>query len=151
VATKLDASWQWDFFQRHPDDDVEKSVPARDFLNACPAKVQAKLIAVVEAVAAAPPPAFSGGGKWEVMHDEMAGIYEVRVDFNGFHYRLFCVLDRDEKAKGLGANTLVIIDGDRKQYRTTISRKRYAAIRALADEYVGRLPRSTCDEDEEGG
>jgi hypothetical protein len=35
--------------------------------------------AVLEAVAAAPPPSFSGGGKWEAMHEDMAGFYEVRV------------------------------------------------------------------------
>ena len=47
------------------------------------------------AVAAAPPPAFSGGGKWEAMHGEMSGFFEVRVDGpQRHHYRLFCVLER---------------------------------------------------------
>jgi len=32
------------------------------------------MVAVLSAVADAPPPAFSGGGKWEAMHDEMAGL-----------------------------------------------------------------------------
>jgi len=27
----------------------------------------------------APPPRFSGGGKWEAMHGDMAGYYEVRA------------------------------------------------------------------------
>ena len=152
MATKQHSTpWAWDFFQRHVDDDAERSVPALNFLEACPDKVQAKLLAVVEAVAEAPPPAFSGGGKWEAMHDEMSGIYEVRVDFNAFHYRLFCVLDRDEKAKELGANTLIVVDGERKPYRTTIPKKRYAEIRALADEYLRRVPRSICDDEEEEG
>lgn len=35
--------------------------------------------AVLEAVRAAPPPAFSGGGKREAMHGTMAGYYEIRV------------------------------------------------------------------------
>jgi hypothetical protein len=34
---------------------------------------------VLDAVAAAPPPAFSGGGKWEAMRGKMAGYYEVRA------------------------------------------------------------------------
>lgn len=84
------------------------------------------------------------------MHEEMAGIYEARVDFNKTHYRLFCVLDRNEKkSKRLEENTLVIIDGESKPYRTTIPRKRYAVIRALADEYLAREPRSICENDEE--
>jgi hypothetical protein len=43
-------------------------------------KVQATIKAVLIAVAAAPPPAFSGGGKWEAMHGDMAGYFELRVD-----------------------------------------------------------------------
>jgi hypothetical protein len=39
------------------------------------------MIAVVKAVADAPPPAFGGGGKWEAMHDEMAGFYGCRQVF----------------------------------------------------------------------
>ena len=54
-------------------------VPAIDFLDGLPAKAVAEIQAVLDAVAEAPPPAFSGGGKWEAMHDEMAGFYEVRV------------------------------------------------------------------------
>jgi hypothetical protein len=38
--------------------------------------------------------AFSGGGKWEAMHAEMAGMYEIRVQGGGKNHRLFCVLDR---------------------------------------------------------
>ncbi|RPH65507.1 MAG: hypothetical protein EHM78_25245 [Myxococcaceae bacterium] len=54
------------FFQRHREDDPSRSVPARDYLDACP--VAARLLAVVKAVADAPPPVFCGGGKWEAMH-----------------------------------------------------------------------------------
>jgi len=42
---------------------------------------------VLDAVAEAPPPAFSGGGKWEAMHDEMAGFYEVRIQGGGMNQR----------------------------------------------------------------
>jgi len=48
-------------------------VPAEAFLDACPRNVDATFNAVLEAVRAAPPPAFSGGGRWEAMHGAMAG------------------------------------------------------------------------------
>ena len=61
------------------------------------------IVAVVKAVADAPPPAFSGGGKWEAMHGEMSGFYEVRVDGpKRRHCRLFCFLERDGASLGLG-------------------------------------------------
>lgn len=55
------------------------NVPSADFLDACPAKIDATFSAVLEAVRAAPPPAFSGGGKWEAMHGSMSGYYEIRL------------------------------------------------------------------------
>jgi hypothetical protein len=51
----------------------EGKSPGLDFLDACPGKIDAQFTAVLDAVAAAPPPRFSGGGKWEAMHDDMAG------------------------------------------------------------------------------
>ncbi len=72
--------WLIYFFQRHSADDRGESVPGREFLDACPTKVRATMLAVLGAVADAPPPKFSGGGYWEVMRDEMAGYYEVRVN-----------------------------------------------------------------------
>ncbi len=64
--------------------------------------------AVLDAVAEAPRPAFSRGGKWEAMHGDMAGFYEVRVTGGGMNHRRFCVLERDAEdlggpASGLGA------------------------------------------------
>lgn len=44
--------------------DATGTVPAHAFLDDCPAKVAATFIAVLDAVRAAPPPSFSGGGKW---------------------------------------------------------------------------------------
>ena len=49
------------------------SVPALKFLDGCPGKIDAEFTAVLDAVAAAPPPRFSGGGKWEAMHGSMNG------------------------------------------------------------------------------
>ena len=48
---------------------------------------------MLEAVRAAPPPAFSGGGKWEAMHGAMAGYYEIRVTGPARRHDRFCLLD----------------------------------------------------------
>jgi hypothetical protein len=73
------------------------SVPGADFLDGCPAKIRGTILAVLDAVAAAPPPAFSGGGKWEAMHGDMGGYYEIRVTGPGREqFRLFCMLENAE-------------------------------------------------------
>jgi hypothetical protein len=51
------------FFQRQINDDPHAAAPAMEFLDSLPAKVAAEINAIVDAVAKAPPPAFSGGGK----------------------------------------------------------------------------------------
>ena len=53
--------------------------PALEFLDDCPGTVDAQFTAVLDAVAAAPPPRFSGGGKWEAIHGTMGGWYEIRL------------------------------------------------------------------------
>jgi hypothetical protein len=101
------------------------------------------MVAVLQAVAAAPPPSFSGGGYWEAMHDDMKGWYEVRVDGpDRHHYRLFCLLERNGATLGLGGPSIVIIAGKDKPFRTKLSPADYAEVRALGDEYRSRTPRS---------
>lgn len=75
--------WKFHMFQRHADDDTKQAVPAAAFLDTLPDKVVAEIEAILDAVASAPPPSFSGGGKWEAMHDDMAGFYEIRVQSSG--------------------------------------------------------------------
>jgi hypothetical protein len=117
--------WLIHFFQRHPVDDPTREVPPITFLDAVPVAVRAEIQAVLEAVAEAPPPSFSGGGKWEVMHDAMAGFYEVRVKgADRKNHRLFCVLERD--AGDLGGSSIVAIDGLSKPVRTAAKPKDYA-------------------------
>jgi hypothetical protein len=58
---------------------ADGEIPAEDFLESCPNAVEAKIEAVLTAVADAPPPQFSGGGMWEAMHGDMSGYFEVRV------------------------------------------------------------------------
>jgi Txe/YoeB family toxin of Txe-Axe toxin-antitoxin module len=135
--------WYIHFFQRHEDDDPDQSAPARDFLDTCPSAVAAKLLAVVKAVAEAPPPAFSGGGKWEAMHGTMHGYYEVRADGpKRRHYRLFCMLDRDGATVGMDGPSLVLLTGKDKAFQTVLSAADYAEVRRLGQEFMSRRPRS---------
>ena len=92
--------------------------------------------AVLEAVAEAPPPAFSGGGKWEAMHDEMAGLYEVRVQGGGANHRLFCLLERN--ADDLGGPSIVCLGGLTKPVRSAASARDYKQIRQYVDEFRKR-------------
>lgn len=142
-GTAVRAPWRIHFFKRLPEHDRAQAVPARQFLDSCSTSVAAKLVAVVKAVANAPPPAFSGGGKWEAMHGEMNGFYEVRVDGpKRRHYRLFCVLERDGAKVGLGGPSLVLITGKAKAFRTVLSGADYAEVRSLGREFRESAPRS---------
>ncbi|MEX2625922.1 MAG: hypothetical protein WD225_03500 [Ilumatobacteraceae bacterium] len=128
--------WLIHVFQRHGDDDEQCAVPAQVFLDGLPDKVVAEIVAVLDAVAAAPPPAFSGGGKWEVMHDDMAGFYEVRVQGDGKNHRLFCVLERN--ADDLGGTSIVAIDGLSKPKRSAADPKDYRRAIRLREEFRAR-------------
>jgi hypothetical protein len=110
--------------------------PTIEFLEGLPDKVAAEIQAVLEAVAAAPPPSFSGGGKWEVMHDEMAGLYEVRVKSRSANHRLFCLLDRS--ADDLGGPSLICIDGFSKPPRSAANPRDYRRVRQFAGEFQKR-------------
>ncbi|MFI5296747.1 MAG: hypothetical protein ACHREM_01505 [Polyangiales bacterium] len=137
------ATWRIHFFQRHRADDAAQAVPARDFLLRCPEKVRGMMLAVVKAVADAPPPTFSGGGKWEAMHGEMRGWYEVRVDGRDrHHFRLFCLLEKDGATLGLGGPSVVLVTGKDKPFQTVLSDADYAEVRRLGAEFRARAPRS---------
>jgi len=52
------------------------------------------MLAVLDAVAEAPPPQLPGGGKWEAMHGVMGGYYEVRATGpKREQFHLFCILE----------------------------------------------------------
>jgi Txe/YoeB family toxin of Txe-Axe toxin-antitoxin module len=133
---KQSKPWRIHFFQRDQADDAQKAVPATEFLDSIPAKVAAEIHAVLEAVAAAPPPSFSGGGKWEAMHDDMAGYFEVRVQGGGMNHRLFCVLERD--AEDLGGSSIVCIDGLSKPPRTAAHPRDYRRVKRYGAEFQKR-------------
>ncbi len=123
------------------------SAPGLDFLKSCPTNVRAKLVAVLEAVREAPPPAFSGGGKWEAMHGSMGGYYEIRVTGPGRqHYLLFCILDNggaEELAKrGFDAPQIVVINGMVKRNASLFTDAEYEKqVRRLGDRDLATLPR----------
>jgi hypothetical protein len=122
-------------------------VPAEDFLDSCPVRVEATLLAVLEAVRAAPPPTFSGGGLWEAMHGSMNGYYEVRTTGpNRSQYRLFCILDNgsaEELAeRGFDRPQIAVINGMCKPSRTRFQEREYRKhVRALGEDYRSTLPR----------
>jgi hypothetical protein len=123
------------------------SIPAAAFLASCPTKVAANIFAVLEAVRTAPPPAFTGGGKWEAMHGTMAGYYEIRGTGPGrLHYRLFCRLENgtteDLKALGFDRPQIVVINGMVKKNAELFTDAEYKKhVRNLGDDYLNRTPR----------
>jgi hypothetical protein len=106
---------------------------------------------VLEAVRAAPPPAFSGGGKWEAMHGEMGGYYEIRVTGPGReHFWLFCRLENGSSdqlhALGFDRPHIVVIAGMRKPNATLFTDAEYRKqVRALGDDYLAATPRSVAE------
>ena len=125
---------------------ADGTVPAIEFLDGCPVKVAANLLAVLDAVAEAPPPQYSGGGKWEAMHGSMGGYYEVRTSGpQREQFRLFCVLENaeaDELARrGFDRPAIAVITGLRKPWRTTFSTRDYRAVQALGERYKSERPR----------
>jgi len=129
-------SWRVHFFQRHRSDDPNETSPVIEFLDQLPTKVAAEIHAVLNAVAAAPPPSFSGGGKWEVMRGGMAGYFEIRVRGGGMNHRLLCLLERD--AEDLGGSSIVCIDGLSKPPRAAAHQRDYIRVRKYGDEFRKR-------------
>lgn len=122
------------------------TVPALEFLDACPGKLEGEFTAVLDAVADAPPPRFSGGGKWEAMHGEMTGYHEIRLTGPGREqFRLFCLLDNasDEELRGRGLTkpAIAVLDGRRKPWRTILSAADCRAVKKLGEDHKRQHPR----------
>ncbi len=128
-------------FRRHRDDDLREAWPAEEFLDKCPEAVRDDLTAIIDAVAESPPPQFTGGGMWEAMRGAMSGFYEARTRGPDRRlYRLFCILERE--APGLDGPSIIVIDGLSKPVNTALSSAEYSRVKALGDEYRGRVPRN---------
>jgi hypothetical protein len=128
--------------------DENGGVPGLGFLNDCPKNVRAKIATVLEAVRAAPPPSFSGGGMWEAMHGTMGGYHEVRVTGppNRSHYRLFCILDNGSpeelEERGFDRPHVVVINGLVKPNASLFSDAEYGTqVRKHGTAYRNTLPR----------
>lgn len=134
-------AWDVIFYRTSQD-----AVPGADFLGGCPSKVRGTILAVLDTVAAAPPPAFSGGGKWEAMHGYMGGYYEIRVTGAGREqFRLFCLLENGDTSvlatRGLPGPAIAIITGMRKKIGTVFSQRDYAKVRRLGSDHAAQTPR----------
>lgn len=125
--------WLIHFFRRPRALDSGQAVPTIIFLEGLTVGVAAEIHAVLDAVASAPPPSFSGGGKWEAMHGDMAGIYEVRVKGGGRNHRLFCLLERN--ADDLGGPSIVCVGGLSKPRRQPAKDRDYRGIRQYVEEF----------------
>jgi hypothetical protein len=124
----------------------DETALAIEFLRGCPPAIRAQFVNVLNAVAAAPPPRFTGGGTWEAMHSAMGGWYEIRLTGpRREQFRLFCLLENgtsEELAKrGLKRPAIAVITRMRKPWRTTFSEREYQRVRALGDEYQRNYPR----------
>lgn len=125
-AKGLAGPWAIEFFETNRGKEAGRC-PAAMFLEGIPKQALAKIQAVLNAVAEAPPPSFSGGGMWEAMRGEMSGLYEVRVGYRGMNYRLFCVLVHDSRS-------IVCLDGLMKPVRSAADSRDYDRVKQLRDE-----------------
>ena len=126
--------------------DARGRVLADEFLDGCPVKVRARLMAILDAVAEAPPPQFSGGGQWEAMHGDMGGYFEVRSQGpKSEQFRLFCLLDNADptalRRRGLPRPAIAVITGMRKSWMTAFSARDYEHVGALGRDYLDTMPR----------
>ncbi len=101
---------------------------------------------MLDAVAAAPPPRFSGGGKWEAMHSAMGGWHEIRLTGPGREqFRLFCLLENSTPGelarRGLSEPAIAVITGLRNPWRTAFSDRDYQRVRALGADHQANHPR----------
>jgi hypothetical protein len=125
---------------------ADGTAPALEFLDGCPGKIDAEFTAVLDAVAAAPPPRFSGGGKWEAMHGAMGGWHEIRLTGPGREqFRLFCLLENGTPGqlarRGLRGPAIAVITGLRKPWRTAFSDRDYQRVRELGADHQANHPR----------
>jgi hypothetical protein len=121
--------------------DADGTVPAMEFLDACPTSVRAELLATVVAVRDAPPPSFPPSGRWTAMRDEMRGFHEARDKHGKELFRLFCVLDRGAADHGAEGPALVLISGGIKPIDSAMDDRVYLAAQKAREAYLASTPR----------
>lgn len=92
-GSAMTALWRVQFYERVEPEAVAGRVPAREFLDGLTVPIVAEIQAVLDLVAAGPPPSFPHNRRWQEMQGELAGIYVVRVHGNGLNHRLYCLLE----------------------------------------------------------
>jgi hypothetical protein len=70
------------------------------------------------------------------MHDDMAGLFEVRVQSSGANHRLFCILERN--ADDLGGSSIVCLGRLSKPVRSPADPRDYRKIKQYAAEFQKR-------------
>ena len=132
----------WDVVYYRTDDEV---VPAGDFLDGCPTKVSAQFAAVLDDVAEAPPPRYSGGGRWGQCTAPWVATTRRAQGPKREQFRLFCILENgtpeEMSRRGLSHPTIAVITGMRKPWMTPFSEHDYEAVRRLGDAHRGQFPR----------
>ena len=114
-------------------------VPARVFLRDVGVSARAEFRATLEAVAVAPPPAFSGGLRWQSMRGRMSGYFYVRTKDEKQLHRLFCLLER--RQPGLSNCSIIVLTGMTKPVGTAFSDAEYSHVLSLGSAYRQRIPR----------
>lgn len=139
MSSEWKGAWDPQFFKR-TDPEASPDVPALAWLESVPDEVEAEIMATIDAVAQGPPPQFRGGLRYQAMHGDMAGWFEVRTKHRKRLYRLFCLQDR--RAPGLPRPALVMVMGGDKPNESAFSKTFYKKVRALGEEYLASNPRS---------
>ena len=139
MTSEWKGPWEPQLFKR-TDPETDPLVPALAWLESVPDEVAAEVMATIDAVAQGPPPQFRGGLRYQAMHGEMTGWFEVRTKHRKRLYRLFCLQDRT--APGLPRPALVLVTGGDKPNESAFSKAFYRRVRALGEEYLSSNPRS---------
>jgi hypothetical protein len=111
-----------------------------------PSERRCAVQATLTAVRDAPPPQFSGGGRWEAMRGKMSGYYEIRTRFGRDHYRLFCILENGSseelRQRGFPSPQIAVINGMVKANATLFTDGEYKKhVRKLGEDHLPQFPR----------
>jgi hypothetical protein len=132
-ASQTGEPWGIQFFQRVSAYGAPAECPTTNFLDSIPPEMAAEIESVLEAVSVAPPITFRGGGKWQIMHGDMSGIYEVRCSRGGKNYRLFCLLVKESPA--FEGSAIVCLGGLVKPKNSAADNRAYEEILRFRTEF----------------
>jgi hypothetical protein len=106
------------------------------------------MLAVLDAVAAAPPPRFSGGGLWEAMHGDMHGAItrcasraHPTAASTGSSADWRIPVRRNWRSSACPGPRSRVITGLHKPWMTTFAETDYAAVRVIGEESLAQIPR----------